>query len=191
MKITSPYFLQEAGAKGSEPFPYSSDQIAIFALNNSASFKIVGDGTITYSHLYEGEKTINVSGSYDFSQNSVISANIPIIIEGSFSELSLYNHDEIYYIVAKEIYVGNDMGLQTVDLSDTKENNKFELLWLEGDGATTDLKITESTDTIKVFDDVLDDESKITLKNTIINKFHKEIIGSGNEFHSAQDLKII
>jgi hypothetical protein len=53
------------------------------------------------------------------------------------------------------------------------------------------LKITESTDTIKVFDDVLDDESKITLKNTIINKFHKEIIGSGNEFHSAQDLKII
>ena len=45
------------------------------------------------------------------------------------------------------------------------------------------LKITESTDTIKVFDDVLDDESKITLKNTIINKFHKEIIGSGNEFH--------
>ena len=53
------------------------------------------------------------------------------------------------------------------------------------------LKITQSTESIKVFDDVLDDESKITLKNTIINKFHKEIIGSGNEFYSAQDLKII
>ena len=51
------------------------------------------------------------------------------------------------------------------------------------------LKISESTEDIKVFDDNLDDESKITLKNTIINKFHKEIIG--NEFHSDQDLKII
>ena len=54
------------------------------------------------------------------------------------------------------------------------------------------LKITESSDdSFKVFDDSLDDESKITLKNTIINKFHKEIIGSGNEFNSAQDLKLI
>ena len=48
-----------------------------------------------------------------------------------------------------------------------------------------------SQDDIKVFDDNLDDESKITLKNTIINKFHKQIIGNGNEFYSDQDLKII
>jgi hypothetical protein len=53
------------------------------------------------------------------------------------------------------------------------------------------LNISESTEDIKVFDDNLDDESKITLKNTIINKFHKEIIGNGNEFYSDQDLKII
>ena len=51
------------------------------------------------------------------------------------------------------------------------------------------LNISNSNDDINVFDDNLDDESKITLKNTIINKFHKEIIG--NEFHSDQDLKII
>ena len=48
-----------------------------------------------------------------------------------------------------------------------------------------------SQDDIKVFDDNLDDESKITLKNTIINKFHKQIIGNGNEFYSDKDLKII
>ena len=48
-----------------------------------------------------------------------------------------------------------------------------------------------SQDDIKVFEDNLDDESKITLKNTIINKFHKQIIGNGNEFYSDQDLKII
>ena len=30
---------------------------------------------------------------------------------------------------------------------------------------------------INVFDGVLDDESKITLQNTIINKFHKEVLG--------------
>ena len=48
-----------------------------------------------------------------------------------------------------------------------------------------------SQDDIKVFDDNLDDESKITLKNTIINKFHKQIIGNGSEFYSDQDLKII
>ena len=48
-----------------------------------------------------------------------------------------------------------------------------------------------SQDDIKVFDDNLDDESKITLKNTIINKFHKQIIGNGNEFYSDQDLKFI
>ena len=53
------------------------------------------------------------------------------------------------------------------------------------------LKINEYSDSFKVFDNDLDDESKITLKNTIINKFHKEIIGSGNEFNSAQDLKLI
>ena len=49
----------------------------------------------------------------------------------------------------------------------------------------------DSEDDIKVFDDNLDDESKITLKNTIINKFHKQIIGNGNEFYSDKDLKII
>ena len=49
----------------------------------------------------------------------------------------------------------------------------------------------DSEDDIKVFDDNLDDESKITLKNTIINKFHKQIIGNGNEFYSDQDLKFI
>lgn len=32
-------------------------------------------------------------------------------------------------------------------------------------------------DNLKVFDDVLDDETKLTLKNTIINKFHKEVLG--------------
>ena len=49
----------------------------------------------------------------------------------------------------------------------------------------------DSNNDIKVFDGVLDDESKITLKNTIINKFHKDIFGDGYEFHSAQDLKLI
>ena len=53
------------------------------------------------------------------------------------------------------------------------------------------LNISNSNDDINVFDDNLDDESKITLKNTIINKFHKEIIGKGNDFYSDQDLKII
>ena len=53
------------------------------------------------------------------------------------------------------------------------------------------LKINESTDKIKVFEGNLDDESKLTLKNTIINKFHKEIIGNGNEFNSDNNLKII
>ena len=48
-----------------------------------------------------------------------------------------------------------------------------------------------SQDDMKVFDDNLDDESKITLKNTIINKFHKQIIGNGNEFYSDKDLKFI
>ena len=48
-----------------------------------------------------------------------------------------------------------------------------------------------SQDDIKVFDDNLDDESKITLKNTIINKFHKQILGNGNEFYSDKDLKFI
>ena len=53
------------------------------------------------------------------------------------------------------------------------------------------LKVIENTEDIKVFDGVKDDESKLTLKNTFINKFHKEFIGNGNEFYSAQDLKII
>ena len=53
------------------------------------------------------------------------------------------------------------------------------------------LKVIESTEDIKVFDGVKDDESKLTLKNTFINKFHKEFIGNGNEFYSDQDLKII
>ena len=43
---------------------------------------------------------------------------------------------------------------------------------------------------IKVFEGSLDDESKITLENTIINKFHKELILNGDEFHSAKELKI-
>ena len=53
------------------------------------------------------------------------------------------------------------------------------------------LENLDSNNDIKVFDGVLDDESKITLKNTIINKFHKDIFGDGYEFHSAQDLKLI
>ena len=57
------------------------------------------------------------------------------------------------------------------------------------------LKVIESTEDIKedikVFDGVKDDESKLTLKNTFINKFHKEFIGNGYEFYSDQDLKII
>jgi hypothetical protein len=32
-----------------------------------------------------------------------------------------------------------------------------------------------------VFDDVLDYETKITLQNTIINKFHKEVLGGNCE----------
>ena len=53
------------------------------------------------------------------------------------------------------------------------------------------LKVIENTEDIKVFDGVKDDESKLTLKNTFINKFHKEFIGNGNEFYSDQDLKLI
>ena len=53
------------------------------------------------------------------------------------------------------------------------------------------LKVIETTENIKVFDGVKDDESKLTLKNTFINKFHKEFIGNGHEFYSDQDLKLI
>ena len=53
------------------------------------------------------------------------------------------------------------------------------------------LKVIENTEDIKVFDGVKDDESKLTMKNTFINKFHKEFIGNGNEFYSDQDLKLI
>ena len=35
---------------------------------------------------------------------------------------------------------------------------------------------SSSTDNLDVFDDILDDEKKITLQNTIINKFHKEVL---------------
>ena len=53
------------------------------------------------------------------------------------------------------------------------------------------LKVMERSEDIKVFDGVKDDESKLTLKNTFINKFHKEFIGNGSEFYSDQDLKLI
>ena len=35
---------------------------------------------------------------------------------------------------------------------------------------------SSSTDNLDVFDDILDDEKKITLQNTIINKLHKEVL---------------
>ena len=35
---------------------------------------------------------------------------------------------------------------------------------------------SSSTDNLDVFEDILDDEKKITLQNTIINKFHKEVL---------------
>ena len=35
---------------------------------------------------------------------------------------------------------------------------------------------SSSTNNLDVFDDILDDEKKITLQNTIINKFHKEVL---------------
>jgi hypothetical protein len=37
--------------------------------------------------------------------------------------------------------------------------------------------IKNAAENINVFEGVLDDESKITLQNTIINKFHKELLG--------------
>ena len=37
--------------------------------------------------------------------------------------------------------------------------------------------IKNAAENIHVFEGVLDDESKITLQNTIINKFHKEVLG--------------
>ena len=37
--------------------------------------------------------------------------------------------------------------------------------------------IRSATENMLVFDDVLDYETKITLQNTIINKFHKEVLG--------------
>ena len=37
--------------------------------------------------------------------------------------------------------------------------------------------IRDAAENMHVFDGVLDDESKITLQNTIINKFHKEVLG--------------
>ena len=52
------------------------------------------------------------------------------------------------------------------------------------------LKFANSSEDIEGFDDNLDDESKLTLKNTLINKFHKQIIGKANEFYSEQDLKL-
>ena len=37
--------------------------------------------------------------------------------------------------------------------------------------------IRDASENMHVFEGVLDDESKITLQNTIINKFHKEVLG--------------
>ena len=60
-------------------------------------------------------------------------------------------------------------------------------------GFNSSPSLLQTKDDIKVFEGSLDDESKITLENTIINKFHKELIGigSGDDFHSAKELKII
>ena len=41
--------------------------------------------------------------------------------------------------------------------------------------------IRTAAENMPVFDDVLDYETKITLKNTIINKFHKEVLGGNSE----------
>ena len=43
--------------------------------------------------------------------------------------------------------------------------------------------IRSATENIHVFDD-LDLESKITLQNTIINKFHKEVLGGNIEINN-------
>ena len=42
--------------------------------------------------------------------------------------------------------------------------------------------IFSAADNMHVFDDVKDYETKITLQNTIINKFHKEVLGGNSEF---------
>ena len=41
--------------------------------------------------------------------------------------------------------------------------------------------IRSAAENMQVFDDVLDYETKMTLKNTIINKFHKEVLGGNAE----------
>ena len=49
--------------------------------------------------------------------------------------------------------------------------------------------IRTATENIHDFDNILDLESKITLKNTIINKFHKEVLGGNIEINN-KDLNI-
>ena len=41
--------------------------------------------------------------------------------------------------------------------------------------------IRSAAENMHVFDDILDYETKITLQNTIINKFHKEVLGGNSE----------
>ena len=47
-------------------------------------------------------------------------------------------------------------------------------------------KIRSAAENMQVFDDVLDYETKMTLKNTIINKFHKEVLGGNTELNDKQ-----
>ena len=46
--------------------------------------------------------------------------------------------------------------------------------------------IRSAAENIHVFDDVTDYETKITLQNTIINKFHKEVLGGNSEFSDKE-----